>query len=112
MTKKLLPRIAHRLGPYLPRIPKLPSVRKSVAWLRARPRRMVRLRWCAVVLALLLVAAVLAPPVSRKIKGWQSRRLAKAASVLLENGDPVQAEKKLRDALALRPDQPEVATGV
>ena len=48
-----------------------------------------------------------APPVGGAIKGWQSRRLAREAFALIEQGKWSDANAKARDALFLRPTEPE-----
>ena len=62
----------------------------------------------------LIVACVLgvaiyfaAAPVGGAIKGWQSRRLAREAFVLIEQSRWSEANAKARDALFLRPAEPE-----
>src|SRR5262249_17885043 len=48
-----------------------------------------------------------APPVGGAIKGWQSRRLARQAFALIEQGKWTEANAKARDAYLLRPTEPE-----
>ena len=45
-----------------------------------------------------------ARPVGGAIKGWQSRRLAREAFALIEQGKWSEANAKARDAYLLRPD--------
>src|SRR6202521_4389437 len=68
----------------LPPIPKAPAPRRIIAWFRARSRRRkILFRW-ALVIAALAALRFGAPPVSHLIKGWQARRIAREASVLIE----------------------------
>ncbi len=75
--------------------------------LRAR-----RLRWL-LFLTLPAVAAVVvaiyfaAPPIGGAIKGWQSRRLARQAYMLIDRKQWSEADAKARDAYLLRPSEPE-----
>lgn len=48
-----------------------------------------------------------APPLGRIIKGWQSRRLAREVFALVEQRKWAEANAKARDALLLRPTEPE-----
>ena len=48
-----------------------------------------------------------APPVGGAIKAWQSRRLSRQAFALIEQGKWSDANAKARDALLLRPTEPE-----
>jgi len=48
-----------------------------------------------------------ARPISGAIKGWQSRRAAREAFTLIEHGKWSEANAKARDALFLRPTEPE-----
>jgi len=54
-----------------------------------------------------------APPVGREIKAWQSRRLAREAFALIDQQKWSEANAKTRDAVLLRPTEPEAwrATG-
>jgi hypothetical protein len=71
-----------------------------------RVRRFVLLG--AVVACVLGVAIYFAgPSIGGVIKGWQSRRLARQAFALIEQGKWSDANAKARDALLLRPTEPE-----
>jgi hypothetical protein len=48
-----------------------------------------------------------APPVGREIKSWQSRRLAREAFALIDQQKWSEANAKTRDAVLLRPTEPE-----
>ena len=48
-----------------------------------------------------------APPVGREIKAWQSRRLAREAFALIDQQKWSEANAKTRDAVLLRPTEPE-----
>jgi len=48
-----------------------------------------------------------APPLGRVIKGWQSRRVARQAFALIDQQKWTEAEAKARDALILRPTEPQ-----
>lgn len=50
---------------------------------------------------------ILAQPVSRVIRGWQARRLARDATALMDKGEWTQASKEARDAFQLRETEPE-----
>jgi hypothetical protein len=59
----------------------------------------------AVVAAAVLWAA--STPITRRIKGWQARRLAGEANVLIEKEQWTEAAKKTRDAFDLRAAEPD-----
>jgi len=71
-----------------------------------------RIRWLAFlsVLAICTLGAGIyfgAPPVGREIKAWQSRRLAREAFALIDQQKWSEANAKTRDAVLLRPTEPE-----
>ena len=71
-----------------------------------------RIRWLAFlsVLAICTLGAGIyfgAPPVGRAIKAWQSRRLAREAFALIDQQKWSEANAKTRDAVLLRPTEPE-----
>ena len=71
-----------------------------------------RIRWFVVlsVLAICTLGAGMyfaAPPVGREIKSWQSRRLAREAFALIDQQKWSEANAKTRDAVLLRPTEPE-----
>jgi cytochrome c-type biogenesis protein CcmH/NrfG len=72
-------------------------------------RRRKRLLQLAVAVVTVLAVAIYfgASPVSGAIKGWQSRRLAHQAFKLIEQTKWNEANAKARDALLLRPREPE-----
>src|SRR5437773_9524958 len=75
--------------------------------LQARRRR--RLLFLALPVVTVLAVAIYfgASPVSGAIKGWQSRRLAHQAFVMIEPKQWNEADAKARDAFLLRPTEPE-----
>src|SRR5437667_4782123 len=72
-------------------------------------RRRKRLFLLALPVVTVLAAAIYfgASPVSGAIKGWQSRRLAHQAFVMIEQKQWNEADAKARDAFLLRPTEPE-----
>ena len=74
-----------------------------------RGRRIRRLVFLSGIAACVLGVALYfaAPPLGRAIKGWQSRRLARQAFALIEQRKWSEANAKARDALLLRPTEPE-----
>ena len=71
-----------------------------------------RIRWLAFlsVLVICTLGAGIyfgAPPVGREIKAWQSRRLAREAFALIDQQKWSEANAKTRDAVLLRPTEPE-----
>jgi hypothetical protein len=74
-----------------------------------RARRIRRFVLLGAVIACVLGAAIYfgARPVGGAIKGWQSRRLAREAFALIEQGKWSDANAKVRDAYLLRPTEPE-----
>ncbi len=71
-----------------------------------------RIRWLAFlsVLVICTLGAGIyfgAPPVGRAIKAWQSRRLAREAFALIDQQKWSEANAKTRDAVLLRPTEPE-----
>lgn len=61
----------------------------------------------AVAVALLVGLSLLARPTRRAIKGWQARRIASQAFVLIDKGEWNEAIQKARDAQSLSYDEPE-----
>lgn len=74
-----------------------------------RARRIRRFVLLGALIACVLGAAIYftARPVGGAIKGWQSRRLAREAFALIEQGKWGDANAKARDAYLLRPTEPE-----
>jgi len=74
-----------------------------------RARRIRRVVFLGVLGACVLGTAIYfaAPPLGKAIKGWQSRRLAREAFALIEQRKWSEANAKARDALLLRPTEPE-----
>ena len=74
-----------------------------------RARRIRRLIFVGAVGACALGAGMYfaAPPIGRAIKGWQSRRLARQAFILVNQRKWSDANAKARDAYLLRPTEPE-----
>src|SRR5438093_1841293 len=72
-------------------------------------RRRKRLFLLALPVVTVLAAAIYfgASPVSGAIKGWQSRRLAHQAFVLIDQKQWNEADAKARDAFLLRPTEPD-----
>jgi len=75
--------------------------------IRARRIRRFVLLGALVVCVLGVVIYFAARPVGGAIKGWQSRRLAREAFALIEQGRWSDANAKARDAYLLRPTEPE-----
>src|SRR5438094_2408648 len=80
----------------------------------ARPEELQARRRKRILLLALAAAAVLAvaiyfaaSPVSGAIKGWQSRRLAHQAFVLIDQKQWNEADAKARDAFLLSPTEPD-----
>jgi hypothetical protein len=63
---------------------------------------------CALGVAIYFVA----PPIGGAIKAWQSRRLARQAFALIEQGKWSDANAKARDAYLLRPTEPEAGRAI
>jgi hypothetical protein len=61
------------------------------------------------VVALLVIAF---PTVAQKCKAFQARRLARQAMVLIDNKEWALADRKVRDAMSIRPSEPEVCLAV
>ncbi|HTC77758.1 MAG TPA: hypothetical protein VK657_04035, partial [Terriglobales bacterium] len=74
-----------------------------------RARRIRRFVLLGAVIACVLGVAIYfgARPVGGAIKGWQSRRIAREAFALIEQGKWSDANAKARDAYVLRPTEPE-----
>jgi tetratricopeptide (TPR) repeat protein len=74
-----------------------------------RARRIKRFVLLGAVIACVLGVAIYfgARPVGGAIKGWQSRRIAREAFALIEQGKWNDANAKARDAYVLRPTEPE-----
>ena len=74
-----------------------------------RARRIKRFVLLGAVIACVLGVAIYfgSRPVGGAIKGWQSRRLAREAFALIEQGKWSDANAKARDAYLLRPTEPE-----
>lgn len=83
-----------------PAFRRLAEQRKRQLWRR-------RLYWSAGVLALVALLGFGARPAGRAIKAWQSRRVARQASELIEHKQWNEAAAKTRDALQLRQTEPE-----
>ena len=75
--------------------------------IRARRIRRFIVLGAVVVCALAATAYFVAPSIGRAIRGWQSRRVAREAFVLIEQRKWSKANAKARDALLLRPTEPE-----
>src|SRR5438876_1751448 len=75
--------------------------------LQARRRRRLLLLALPVVTVLAVAIYFGASPVSAAIKGWQSRRLAHQAFVMIEQKQWNEADAKARDAFLLCPTEPE-----
>ena len=74
-----------------------------------RARRLRRLLLLAIPAAAAVAVAtyLAAPSIGRAIKTWQSRRIASEAFALIDQKKWSEAEAKARDALLLRPTEPE-----
>jgi len=87
----------------------LPGVRR----IAVRQAQLRRRRWLRFLLALPVVAALgtavyfAASPIRGAIKDWQSRRLAHQAFAMIDQKRWNEAGAKARDALLLRPSEPE-----
>lgn len=69
-----------------------------------------RWRWGWISLAALIALAALfwaAPKITRRIKGWQSRRLAREAMTLMDAQKFNEAANKARDAIQIRNTEPD-----
>ena len=75
--------------------------------LQARRRKRILLLALAAAAVLAVAIYFAASPVSGAIKGWQSRRLAHQAFVMIEQKQWNEADAKARDAYLLRPSEPE-----
>ena len=75
--------------------------------IRARRIRLFVLLGAVVACALGVTIYFAAPSVGGAIKGWQSRRLARQAFALIDQRKWAEANAKARDALLLRPTEPE-----
>jgi Tfp pilus assembly protein PilF len=75
---------------------------------RENRRYLKRLLLLAGLLLLLIPAWMVMPRIIQRAKGWQARRLASQVMVLIEHKDWAGADRKLRDAISLRPDSPQV----
>jgi Tfp pilus assembly protein PilF len=76
----------------------------------AAPGTLRRWRWLWVSLAALLFVAAsvwAAPKAARRIKGWQSRRLAREAMALMDAQKFNEAASKARDAVQIKNTEPE-----
>src|SRR5437763_16698787 len=80
--------------------------------LQARQRR--RLFFLGVLAVAVLGTAVYfaAPPIHGAIKAWQSRRLPHQAFALIEQKQWNEAGATARDAVLLRPDEPEASHAI
>jgi len=78
-------------------------------WLTEERRRAKLFRRWAICFALLIVAAISTPKVVQYGKIWQARRIANEALALIDSRDFATADRKLRDAISLRPGEPRVA---
>ena len=79
-----------------------------------RARRTKRLILIGVLVACAVGAAIYfaAPSISGAIKAWQSRRLAREAFALIDQGKWSEANAKARDAFLLRPTEPEASRAI
>ena len=75
--------------------------------LQARRRKRILLLALAAAAVLAVAIYFAASPVSGAIKGWQSRRLAHQAFVLIDQKQWNEADAKARDAFLLRPTEPD-----
>jgi hypothetical protein len=75
--------------------------------LRARRLRRILLLAIPAIAAVGVAIYFTAPSIGGAIKGWQSRRLAREAFALIEQRKWSDANAKARDALLLRPTEPE-----
>ena len=75
--------------------------------IRARRIRLLIFLGVLAICALSVALYFAAPPVGGVIKGWQSRRLARQAFALIEQGKWSEANAKARDAYLLRPTEAE-----
>jgi hypothetical protein len=75
--------------------------------IRARRIRRFVVLGVVLVCALAVTAYFVAPSIGGAIRGWQSRRLAREAFGLIEQRKWSEANAKARDALLLRPTEPE-----
>jgi hypothetical protein len=74
-----------------------------------RARRIRRFIFVGLLVVCVLGVAIYfaAPPIGGAIKAWQSRRLAREAFALIDQKKWTEASAKTRDALLLRPTEPE-----
>ena len=100
--------IRYGLQRNLPLIPKIWSPKRVWHWIKARPRRFKNFKRAVGAGVLALIVGYTARPASHLIKEFQARRLAREASVLIENEQWQNAERKLRDAFRLSFTEPEV----
>jgi tetratricopeptide (TPR) repeat protein len=89
-------------------LPDLPSPKSAIEWVRKRPSRRKIVIWCTVAIVLLAGGAAVTPRFLRAVKGWQARRLAGQASVLITQQNWQEASKKLQSAFQLRNTEPEI----
>src|SRR4051812_46294876 len=82
------------------------QLRSLQRWFRARPRRLTRVKYGLIALALLMVMALAARPIVHSIKSWQARKLAAEANTLMQNQQWREATRKALDAAKLRPNEP------
>jgi hypothetical protein len=97
----------------VPKQPSRPFVNKNDLDLippeELRARRIRRLIFLGALVACALGVAIYftAPSIGGAIRGWQSRRVAREAFALIEQRKWSEANAKARDALLLRPTEPE-----
>jgi len=89
-------------------IPAVPSPRTLREWLQERPARRKILIWWIVAIIALGGAATQVPRGTRAVKGWQARRQADQALVLIDQQNWADGAKNVRSAFQLRPTEPEV----
>src|SRR5690349_18516145 len=75
-------------------------------WFQARPRRKTRLKYGLIGLVVLIAIGAAVRPAAHAVKGWQARRLAAQADLLMRNQQWNEASKKAMDAVKLRPNEP------
>jgi hypothetical protein len=100
--------IIHRLRHQPDSLPKVPSPKNIAHWLREKPRRRRIVALWMVALACLVGLGFAAPRISRSVKGWQARRHAARAMVLIDQQNWADAMDRIRTAFYLRPLEPEV----
>jgi tetratricopeptide (TPR) repeat protein len=103
-TNKRLAKFWRRVRDGIPSPPSI-SPNRFWRWLQVSQRRRRNFQRCAVVLAFLVTAAVIATLARPRFNNWRARRLARESEAFMRSGDWTTAEHKLSRALELSPAQ-------